>query len=1084
MGSSASVPRPPVLIAHKCAALAQPWAARSTMKSRTETGHRTGRPSHHTHAIWITFQSSLPRLQSWSRLAPLLGTLAVWLVLPLAWAGTDGFSPRSSNFHHSAWTTKEGAPGDTWAVVQTPDGWMWLGGPRGLFRFDGVQFERVDLNGRDPTQSAAIYALWAEESGDLWIGYTRGGASRLHEGHVSHYPAPAGYATSSIMSFRRDGQGNLWAACNKGLLRLEGERWHAVGPEMGFTDSYVTTMHLDQSGTLWLAGKHYLYRLRRGASRFERTEIGNKDYTSFLQAPDGRSWYSDAEGIHLLPDQVAQRPRPAHANSSDSLNSLFDESGHLWTITRDFRLSRYTPAPDAREILFARDVPAEQFPRQALSADLIRTLMEDHAGNIWIATTAGVDRLRRNNVRTEKQLQMEQMSGHAALAAGDGGALWLGLSSGSFGRVAGDGLWYFDGRLTRVHESDIDLVTAVNRAADGTLWVGTSTGIWHSDSRSQFHQLPSLPAPASGDLIHMITADKAGDPWVSMQRGRLFRFHNGAWQLNGGLSDLPEERPQTQALDSSGRMWFGYANDHVDVVDADRVIHYGPADGVRVGLVRAIHSGRYTIIAGESVVEIEHEGRFHSMTGREVPTALEGVSGIVETRNGDLWLNGFQGAVHIAARDLDEALRAHTYSVAVEVFDSGDGFPGMAPAVRPLPSMIEGTDGRLWFTGTQGVGWIDPDHIQRNPNSPTVLIRSLVADHMVYSGDNSARLPERTRDLQITYTALNFTRPERVRFRYRLEGYDKDWIDSGGRRQAFYTNLAPGDYRFRVIAANESGVWNNTGASVSIRISPAFTQTRTFIALCALAASAILWVAYFLRMRQVTSRERERLEERLRERERIASDLHDTLLQGVQWLILRFHLVAQRIAPEEQTRQVMDQALDRAEALLVEGRDRVRNLRSGSELAMPLEEVLRSTGEQMASGQSTRLRVIEIGKQRDLHPVAQEEVARIAIEAMFNAFRHAMAKQIEVELIYQRKDLRVSVRDDGCGMDASVLREGREGHFGLPGMRERARHIKAELAIRSRPGAGTEITLVVPAATAYAPRRKHRQMKLREQRNQ
>ena len=258
----------------------------------------------------------------------------------------------------------------------------------------------------------------------------------------------------------------------------------------------------------------------------------------------------------------------------------------------------------------------------------------------------------------------------------------------------------------------------------------------------------------------------------------------------------------------------------------------------------------------------------------------------------------------------------------------------------------------------------------------------------------------------------------------------------------------------------------HTGASLDIVIPPLFTQTRTFLALCVIAALALLWAAYVLRMKQVTARERSRLEERLRERERIARELHDTLLQGVQGLILRFHTVADQIPVHEKARASMEQALDRADSLLIEGRDRVKNLR-GADTPLSLQQAMLSAGEQMAADHSARLLVMERGTPRELHPVVWEEATRIGIEAMFNAFRHADATTIEVEISYERRQLRIGVRDDGRGMEESVVREGREGHFGFIGMRERAQRIRGKVSVWSRPGAGTEVSLVVPASMAY-----------------
>jgi signal transduction histidine kinase/ligand-binding sensor domain-containing protein len=939
-----------------------------------------------------------------------------------------------------------------------------------LFRFDGVQFERIELKGRDPAKSASIHSLWAEESGDLWAGFTNGGMSRIHAGHLVHYASPAGYNTASVVAFQRDAAGNLWAGCARGLLRFDGEHWAAVGPELGFTDRYVIDMRLDQNGTLWIAGEH-LFRIRRGESRLERSGVAIKEYTTFLEDPGGRSWFADGNGVHLLPEQVGTSRRLPRANSLRDYNSFFDESGDLWSIGTDEQLRRYTPTPGTPEILFAKDSPAERFAPATLSADTTRKIMEDRAGNIWVATPAGIDRLRRNNVRTET-IPRVGSGGGFALAAAEGGAVWVGHTTGTYSHSPMDGLQLYDGHTAVTEGPPIENVSALYRGRDGTLWIGSREGIWRRESTGRFNRLPSMPQPANGDTIHSITADDTGELWVSVVRSGLFRFQNGEWQFNGGLAALPQERPRAQALDSSGHEWFGYADNRVAVVSGEKVILYGPADGIQVGIVGAIHRGAHTVIAGEGGVVIEHEGRFHALTAQETPSALEGVNGIVETANGDLWLAGFDGAVHIPARELDEAVRTRTYTVAAEVFDSEEGFPGAAQRIRPVPTVIEGTDGRLWFAGTLGVGSIDPNHVRRNPDPPPVVIRSLVADHIAYSAETSAQLPQRTRDLQISYTALNLTRPERVRFRYRLDGYDKNWVDPGTRRQAFYTNLPPGDYRFRVIASNESGLWNKTGASVSIRIPPAFTQTSAFVSLCALTAFVLIGAAYLLRVRQLTSRERERLAERLYERGRIARELHDTLLQGVQGLLLRFQAIADQISDPQGARQAMNQALDRAEALLVESRLRVKDLRRAEEQDVPLGQWLRSAGEQMTNGQATRLRIIETGEPRDLHPVVQEEVANIATEAMFNAFRHAAAKEIEVELVYKRRELRISIRDDGCGMDTSVLTHGRDGHFGLRGMRERAARVKGELTVWSRPGAGTEVTLTVPAATAFAAKQK------------
>jgi len=971
---------------------------------------------------------------------------------------------RMADFHHTAWTSEEGSPGDTWVTAQTPDGWLWLGGPRGLFRFDGIEFEHVELEGRDPRQPQAVRSLFASESGELWIGYVYGGASCLSKGTFRHFGTAEGMPATSVFAIAHDRSGTIWAGGAKGLLRFNGQRWERKGPVDGFTDQDVINMYLDRSGTLWIAGDKNLFYLARGESQIQASDValnGNGS-TDFMQSPDGRAWYGNSDGIWLLPRQVASVPYSSPIDPGMALGSLFDRDGSLWTIYPTLR--KFRVPEGSTKILFGDYKDAEQLTeKNGLTAPNVNSVMQDREGNIWTATRGGIDRFRRTNVR-RLNLTGDTPKSHA-IAAADDGALWIGMGAGNV-TYPNDGLWKFDGRLSRMAAGVITDVTAAERDANGAMWFGGDRGLWRLEGSDRFTKLPELPTIARNKDIHGLTVDADGNPWVTVVNSGLYRLHDGAWQLNGSLSALPLDQPLVQTRDRLGRVWFGYRDSRLAVVQADKVQLYGAENGLRVGQVSAIGVGRYTVVAGERRIALLNHGRFHMLHDIEDNMALEGVTGIVETGSGDVWLNGFRGAVRIAAHDLEKALRTQVYTVPVEIFDAEDGFPGIAQPVRPLPTLIAGTDGHLWLAGTLGTGMIDPSRLNRNAIPPSLAIRSVMADNHTYRATAKAQLPKGTHNLQVNYTALSLMRPERIRFRYRLDGYDETWVEAGARRQAFYTNLGPGEYRFRVIAANESGLWNNTGASLKIVIPPTFTQTRTFLVLSVLAAIALLWAAYALRVKQVTARERSRLEERLRERERIARELHDTFLQGVQGLILRFHTVADQIPAHEKARASMEQALDRADSLLIEGRDRVKNLR-GADSPPSLQQAMLSAGEQMSADHSARLLVMERGTPRELHPVVWEEATRIGIEAMFNAFRHADAATIEVEISYERRQLRIAVRDDGNGMEESVVREGREGHFGFIGMRERAQRIRGRISVWSRPGAGTEVSLVVPASMAY-----------------
>jgi signal transduction histidine kinase len=373
-----------------------------------------------------------------------------------------------------------------------------------------------------------------------------------------------------------------------------------------------------------------------------------------------------------------------------------------------------------------------------------------------------------------------------------------------------------------------------------------------------------------------------------------------------------------------------------------------------------------------------------------------------------------------------------------------------------------------------GVSVIDPRHLPFNSLLPPVRIEGIVADRNDVSIDATGQstLPALTRDLQIEYTALSLVAPEKNRFRYKLEGYDRDWQDVGNRRQAFYTNLPPRNYRFRVIASNNSGVWNETGASLDFSIAPAYYQTTWFRALIAMAGLTLLWTAYQVRVRRIAHEFDLRLDERVNERTRVARELHDTLLQTFHGVLFRFQ-AAVNMLPEHQTdvKEKFESAIDRATQAITEGRDAIQDLRASTVVTNDLAVAITTLGDELAAsglnGNGTVVDVAVQGTPRDLHPILRDDIYRIAGEALRNAFRHAHARRIEVEITYDDRQLRLQVRDDGKGIDPAVLAAERRGHFGLPGMRERAELVGGRLDVWSEVGAGTEVDLTIPADRAY-----------------
>jgi signal transduction histidine kinase len=397
-----------------------------------------------------------------------------------------------------------------------------------------------------------------------------------------------------------------------------------------------------------------------------------------------------------------------------------------------------------------------------------------------------------------------------------------------------------------------------------------------------------------------------------------------------------------------------------------------------------------------------------------------------------------------------------------------DQFDGAQPGYVSFNGAARTRDGRLWFANGSLLQMIDPTHIGRNTIAPPVHIEGIIADRVSYAVQNDLRLPALTRDLQIDYTAPSFAMPQKVRFRYKLEGHDEEWHDSGRRRQAFFSNLPPGSYRFRVTAANNDGVWSEAGAQLQFAIAPAFYQTGWFRAVCVAAAGAVLYLVFALYSWQLQARLRGRMEERMTERERIARELHDTFLQGVQGLMLRFQVAMEKIPQSEPARELMSIALQRADDVLTEGRDRVSELRDSTRGYDNLASALQKTGTELVSIFGTAFSLTVEGSPRPLHRLIAEEIERIGAEALNNAFRHAQASRIDVEIQYAPDSLSLRVSDDGAGFEPAAWNDGVQAeHWGLMGMRERARKIHAQLEVTSRPGQGSAVKLHVRGSIAF-----------------
>jgi signal transduction histidine kinase len=610
--------------------------------------------------------------------------------------------------------------------------------------------------------------------------------------------------------------------------------------------------------------------------------------------------------------------------------------------------------------------------------------------------------------------------------------------------------------------------------ARGRIWVSTRHGLaYFKDGR-----FVAVNAVRGGE-VHFTTGDKAGNLWLAEQQS-LLHLLEGRLVEQIPWSDLGRHQSAGVLLCERGGVWLGFwsAGGLLYFNDGRLRASYTTADGLGADDVTDLRldpDGTLWAATQKGGLTRLKDGRIIATLTSRNALPCNTIHWTIEDDDRSLWLYTGCGLVRIARTELDGWVADPQRRIKTTVWDAADGVRLRSSAASAYgPRVAKATDGKLWYVTGEGVQVVDPRHLAANKLPPPVHIEQVKADGKPYQVKQGMHLPANVRDVGIEFTALSLAAPEKVYFKYMLEGQDPDCKEVINQRQVQYSNLGPRKYLFHVIACNNSGVWNATGDTLEFSVDPAYYQTNWFRALCAAAFLALLGVAYQFRDQRLRRQYNIRLEERLEERTRIARELHDTLLQSFQGLMFSFQ-AARNLLPgrTEQAIRTLDGAIREGDAAIAEGRDTIQGLRTGPVLESNFEHQLTAAGKELAtsSGAEDNLpafRVIVEGTRKPLSPLLQDDVYRIAREILRNAFHHARASRIEAEIAYDSQFFRLRIRDDGKGIDRKVLEAGaRQGHCGLPGARERAKRIGAELKFWSEPGAGTEAELTVPARIAY-----------------
>ncbi len=961
-------------------------------------------------------------------------------------------SSRLTPLYHRSWTSKDGAPQNIQALTQTPDGFLWLATYSGLYRFDGVHFEAYQpASGQLLKQN--LSSIFAVPDGGLWLAYSYGGLSFIRDGKITHYGEKDGLPAHAVVDLFRDSDGTMWAVGDTSLLRFEAPVWKNIGDDWGFPGDRVLDHIVDHQGNVWISLKRGILCLHKGEKRFKPAMPSGPG--RIAMATDGTVWMcSNSRCISAYePGKAEEAVRQFRLPFKAQITAIAgDDLNGLWFFTSANGVYRVQP-PSADSAPTAKSLEVQHFTQEdGLTGDRFRIRLSDREGNFWLGSNMGLDQFRQ--AAFGLMTPARGLSAISMTTAPEGG-IWM---ASYFGRVL---MQIQKGKV--VSQRSLPGVISAYTDSTGDVWMGTR-------DRSQIlrlsgSKLHTIDVPAAA--VAGITRDAKGRVWALFSGKGYFRYENGQW-LSLASMGAPEHGAVGAYTDSSGRVWFGYSQSRVALLDGERLNMLSGHDGVRVGDVTTIAGRNGSIwIGGDEGLERYDGHRFVSISPAYGPE-FRGISSIVVTDSDGTWVGENRGVIHIPQSELKAFERDPHHRVAFRLFDSYDGLSVSLQPAFPAPSAVQEKDGIIWFATANSLAWIDPANIPENRVPPKAVVQSVFANdaRISLSHVNTLELPARTSSLQIAYTAPSLSIPERVRFRYFLEGQDRNWQDAGTRREAFYTNLDPGKYSFHLIACNSDGVCSQGGPALYFSVAPAWFQTGWFRALYILAALATAWLILKLRMRQVAGALTARFDERLAERTRLAREFHDTLLQTIQGSKLVADDALGGPSDPVRMRLKMEQLSEWLGQAAQEGRAALNSLRSSTVEGNDLAEAFRRATEISAVPPSMTATLSVSGEARKMHPVIRDEVYRIGYEAIRNACVHSGASRLEVELRYG-KALLVRVSDNGVGIDQEIMQAGRAGHFGLQGMRERAARIGATLTFDSSRSCGTTVTLSVPGTSVF-----------------
>ncbi len=964
-----------------------------------------------------------------------------------------------SQYIREWWGSERGFPGGpVYALTQTSDGYLWIAAEKGLVRFDGLKFRLLTPTGTTAVAGPAVFGVVAAADGSVWARLRGPALVRYRDGAFKNVLPSVGLPDSVVSAMVRGRDDSiLLATLEHGAMSFRSGQFTTIAAPVALpTSSFIISIAQTRDGATWL-GTRDAGLLRVQGTHVIRIKDGLPDLkiNCLLAGEDNELWIGTDKGIvRWSGSEVTRSGVPEALLTVPALAMIRDRESNIWIAASSQGVFRVNSRGVA--MLDRRDAPGSA-----------TALFEDRDGNIWLGSTAGVERLRDGVFTTYSTAQGLPSDNIGPVYVDAEGRAWFAPSNGGL-------YWLRDGTVGRVTQAGLgeDVIYSIDGSGE-EIWIGRQRG---GLTRLRAHGTAFAAEPftqANGlaqNSVYAVHVARDGAVWAGTLSGGASRLKDGVFTTYTTENGLASNTVAAILETADGTIWFGTPNG-VTTISRGGWRTITTEDGLPsndINLLFEDSAGNVWVGTAGGLAEFRG-GRL------EMPVAVPAVQrssilGLAEDRSGWLWITTADRVFRVHRERFADKTREEA---ALREYRIADGLLALE-GVKRYRSVVADGRGRIWMALSRGLSMADPVRGKGLVVPALTHIEEVSADGTPLDFHKPLKIPAGKQRITLSYAGLSLALPERVMFRYRLDGFDHDWSEPVAEHQAVYTNLSPGSYVFRVTASSTEGEWNGTVATVPFLVLPSVWQTAWFQSSVILLLGVCAWAAYRLRVYHVSRQLNRRFEERLAERTRIAQELHDTLLQGFVSASMQLHVAADRLPADSPARQPLLRVLDLMGRVIEEGRNAVRGLRAASSTPEDLERAFLGIHEELTATDHADYRVIIEGKPRPLNPIIRDEVYRIGREALLNAFHHSGGKSIELELEYSHH-LRMLVRDDGRGIDPEVVRSGTDGHWGLAGMRERAESIGAGFKVRSRAAAGTEVELTVPGDVAFEQRSRRQQ---------